>query len=54
MWILMGLLVAWMVTFAVLALHPGKAKDVEVEEFNVVYSSTSIPPTPPLIRTVVR
>lgn len=50
----MGLLVAWMVTFAVLALRPGKTKNVELEEFNVVYSSTSVPSAPPLMHVEVR
>ncbi len=44
----MGLLVAWMVTFAVLALRPDKAKKVEVEEFGSVYSSTSVPSQSPI------
>ncbi len=54
MWILIGLLVAWMGTFAVLALRSGEAKKLEVEEYIVPYNSTTVPSASPLTRVEVR
>lgn len=54
MWILIGLLVAWMSTFAVLAFRSGETKKLEVEEYVVTYDSTTAPSASPLARVEVR
>jgi hypothetical protein len=53
MWILIGLLVIWMVTFAVLALRPAKPQKEKVEEATMVYDSASTPSAPPLVHAEV-
>jgi hypothetical protein len=54
MWILIGLLVVWMGTFAVLALRSGETKKIEVEEYIVTHNSTTVPSAPPLTRVEIR
>lgn len=46
-WILLGLLVAWMVLFALLALRPDPIKSVELEDF-LVPTNPQLPAATPV------
>jgi hypothetical protein len=51
-WTLLGLLLTWMVTFAVLAIHPHRSKKVALEDIPTPSHSFPVVAAPAILRVL--